>query len=397
MNSFKCRICDNADGEGLSSVFEVEVPLAADVTEQPMTRMKKYPLHVVRCNKCGHVQLRETLDHAFYGEYLYTPSYASGFAEYIDRFVSKLCETINKSDRSVIEIGSSNGFLLSKLQDCGWTVLGVEPSEVLSEEANRNGIKTYKGFFSKESLADIKNMMGKPDVIIIRHVMEHLDNLNSIVDAIKDILGDGLLLIEVPYLQRIITERQFYAFFHEHLSYYSVTTLRYLLGNKGIYIHRVFENDLEGGSILIAANTIEATMDGDNINLYLDKENTSLSAESIESFSDGIIQSINSMKHIIAKAKNEGKKIAAWGAGQRGCTLINICGFQSGDISYVIDVNKNYWKRYVPGTDIQIVPDDYYIEHPVDIIIIFATGYAESIISENQRFSRNGGQFVTIA
>ena len=397
MKEFKCRICGGVgDIQAYQTILNTNTPLAADVTEKPSPNMRRFPLHVVRCNCCGHVQLRESLDPSFYGDYLYTPSYASGFADYIDWFVKKLGNEVTKADRKVIEIGSSNGYLLNRLQKAGWTVLGVEPSETLAGKANAEGVKTFHGFFSKDTVDEIKNIIGQPDVLIFRHVMEHLDDLNDIADAIKELIGDGLLLIEVPYLRRIINENQFYAFFHEHLSYFSVTALNNLLSKAGLHIHKVLENDLEGGSILISANCSNEIGSDDNVDEYLENEKLSLSDDSIKAFVSRNNESIENMRDMITKAKEEKKKVAAWGGGQRGCTLISICGFQSEDIAYVIDVNKNYWDRYVPGTDIKIVPDDYYRSHPVDKIIIFATGYANSIIAEHSDFTDAGGEFVKI-
>ena len=204
------------------------------------------------------------------------------------------------------------------------------------------------------------------------------------------------MLVEVPYLKRIVLENQFYAFFHEHLSYYSVTALANLLARHGMYIHKVFENELEGGSILIAANSSNIASEDDNVKQYLDDEVNSLSSDKIQAFADAVSSNIDCMKRLIAKAHASGKKVAAWGAGQRGCTLISLCGFQSEDLAYVVDVNKNYWNRFVPGTDIRIVSCDYCHQHPVDIILIFATGYADSIIAENSRLLDEGVEFAKI-
>lgn len=395
MESFKCRICQNTGG-GYLSILETETPLAAGVTDYPSKALARFPLHVVKCSHCGHVQLMETLDASFYGEYLYTPSYASGFVEYIDKFVERLNDIIKKPDRKVMEVGSSNGYLLDKLQKTGWTVLGIEPSKKLSRTANDNGINTYNAFFSKETVCEIKKQMNNPDVIIFRHVLEHLDNLGDIVKAIKKIMGEGLLLIEVPYLKRIVAEDQFYAFFHEHLSYYSVTALNNLLLRENIYIHKVYENDLEGGSILIVADSDQSEQEGDNIKQYIIDERETLSKPSIEAFAKRVSGSVEKIKKLVNGAKNCGQTVAAWGAGQRGCTLISMCGFQSSDIKYVIDVNENYWNKYAPGTDIQIVPPSYYKDNHVDKMLVFATGYAKSIMEENQAYKDRGGEFIEI-
>ncbi len=390
---FKCRICGS---QNYSLILKTETPLAADVSDEITLNQKRFPLDVVVCDNCGHVQLKETLDASFYGEYLYTPSYASGFIDYIELFVNRLNDKIQLKDRKVIEVGSSNGYLLDKLQKSGWTVLGVEPSKTLSKISRDKGVPTYDGFFSKDTVGEIKKLIGQPNVLIFRHVMEHLDNLEDIVKAIEEIIGDGLVLIEVPYLKRIIEEKQFYAFFHEHLSYYSVSAFKNLLQKGNLYIHKIYENNLEGGSILISVNNDNRSYPDDNLNKYLEDEKKTLTKQNIINFANLIENSIASIKNIVKVAKERKEKIAAWGAGQRGCTLISMCGFNSSDISYVIDVNKNYWNKYVPGTDIKIVPPESYRSELVNKILIFATGYADSIIKENSSFVENGGEFIKI-
>lgn len=237
---------------------------------------------------------------------------------------------------------------------------------------------------------------GNPDVIIIRHVMEHLDDLDVIMESIRQILGNGILFIEVPYLKRIIEQKQFYAFFHEHLSYYSVTSLRILLEKADFQIHHVYENPLEGGSILICANSNQDRFADDNVDEYLLEERESLSEEKFDEFAKETAVFINRIKQKIQFAALDGIKVAAWGAGQRGCTLISLCGLGSEELQYVIDVNRNYWWKFIPGTDIQIVPPDYYKKNMVDEILIFATGYADSIINENKEYEELGGIFVKI-
>lgn len=77
-------------------------------------------------------------------------------------------------------------------------------------------------------------------------------------------------------------------------------------------------------------------------------------------------------------------------------SLLNICKLSNNELSYAIDVNKNYWWKYVPGADIQIVPPDYLNENFVDAIIILSTGYADEIIAENRKYLEKGGKFLKI-
>lgn len=393
MGEFCCRIC-GSKGEKYHSLFRWDLPLAADIKDKPIS-CKRYSVEPVICTECGHVQLKDTLDIDMYDNYLYTPSFAKEFQEYISEFAD-FVDHLNVEKR-VVEIGSSNGYLLKAMQKRGWEVLGFEPSSVLANEAGQNGVPTIQRCFgNEESVQNIKKW-GTPNVVIMRHVMEHLDDLNGIVSAVGDILQEGMFVIEVPWLLKIIKEKQFYAFFHEHLSYFSITVLRNLLKKYGFDVMDVKENSLEGGSIAVYAyKGKNMCCNEKNVSTYLELEKEWCSIEKVRSFSDEVNQQIGRIKEIVDVEKKSGRKVAAWGAGQRGVTLLNICGFKQTDIDYIIDVNENYWWKYVLGVDIQIVPPSWLEDHYVDSIIILATGYADEIISENSNYLCQGGRFIRI-
>ena len=241
MCNFKCRICN---GKTYEPLFRWNIPLAADIRNQPENG-SSYPIEPVVCKECGHVQLRESLSINMYDEYLYTPSFSKEFQQYISSFADNISQMYN-GGRRVIEIGSSNGYLLEHLQNRGWDVLGFEPSRTLAETAEKNGIHTEQVYFGSEESAEYVRNWGVPDVIITRHVMEHLDDLNGIVRSISDILDKGIFVMEVPWLVKILEEKQFYAFFHEHLSYFSFTAIQGLLSKYGFHIIDIKENNLKG-------------------------------------------------------------------------------------------------------------------------------------------------------
>lgn len=393
MCSFKCRICN---GKTYESLFRWSIPLAADVRSQPENG-ENYPIEPVVCKECGHVQLKESLTVNMYDEYLYTPSFSKEFQDYVTVFadsISQMC----KEGKRVIEIGSSNGYLLRDMQKRGWNVLGFEPSRTLAEAAEKDGIHTEQMYFGSDESAEYIKNWGTPDVIIVRHVMEHLDDLNNIVNSISNILDNGIFVMEVPWLVKIIEEKQFYAFFHEHVSYFSVTVIQKLLNKYGLRIIDIKENNLEGGSIAVYAGKGENwNYDNEKISFYLAREKACCSLEGIKTFSMEINSQINRIKQLVKSRKSAGKTVAAWGAGQRGVSLLNICGLTVQDIDYIIDINKNYWWKYTSGeANFQIVPPEWLQTHFVDSILILATGYADEIISENEAYLTQGGEFVKI-
>ena len=389
---FRCRICGE---KTYHTLFQWSVPLAADVRDQVEYRIK-YPIEPVVCMECGHVQLKESIEYE-YNDYLYTPFYSNKFKEYVEALTDNLNQGPARGKR-IIEVGSSNGYLLEKMKDKGWKVLGFEPSSPLATVAEEKGVHTEQMYFgSEESIHYIKNW-GTPDVIIIRHVMEHLDNLNDIVQMINNILEDGIFVMEVPWLLKIVEGKQFYGFFNEHVSYFSVTAIQKLLNNHGLSIIDIKENDLEGGSIAVYAGKNDKWQENrELLSSYLEREKACCSIDKIKEFATEMNTQINKIKQLVIEKRASGKRLAAWGAGQRGVSLLNICGLTSQEISFIVDVNENYWWKYISGdSNIQIVPPDFLKTHFVDFIIIFATGYAEEIISANTEYLNQGGEFIKI-
>ena len=394
MCKFRCRICKTTS---FVPLFQWKLPLAAGVSDESVNG-SRYSLEPVVCSKCGHVQLRETLDVNMYNDYLYTPSFSQEFQEYITSFADGLEHLNGISGKSVVEIGSSNGYLLKQLMHKGWDVLGFEPSSILASEAEQNGVQTKKMYFgSDESVKCVEKWRGAVDVVIMRHVLEHLDNLDGIIDMITRIVQEGFLIIEVPWLLRIIKEKQFYAFFHEHLSYFSIQILQELVQKHGFQVTDIKENDLEGGSVVIYAHKgRHMHINRETVCNYLQMEKEWCTREKILQFSLESKQQIEKIKDLVAAERHRAKKVAVWGVGQRGVTLINTCGFDVSDIAYAVDINENYQWKYVPGTHIQIVPPSWLEEHFVDSVIISATGYADEILANNKKYLKHGGKFIKI-
>lgn len=394
MLDFICRICK---GKHYKELVSWEIPLAADVTEKK-ENCKMYPIEPVICSDCGHVQLRETLDINMYDNYLYTPSYAGEFQQYVEKFANNVVEMIDdKANLNVVEIGSSNGFMLKCMKKKGCNVVGFEPSGILASEARKMGVNTVEEYFNAGSDTKVKEILGgNADVVIARHVLEHLDDPLGVIRAMASIAQEGMIIIEVPWLLKIVKENQFYAFFHEHVSYFSVTILQKLIENVGFEIINVSENNLEGGSITIYAKKKNNKIKASNIDVYLEKERKYLSTEAILKFAQKSMHTIQNVHKYVDEQRKKGKKIAVWGAGQRGCTLLALCKLTDAEIEYAIDVNENYHWKYIQGTNIQIVPPEYLKDHFVDQILILATGYSESIINDNLDYVYRGGEFVNI-
>lgn len=401
MKIFYCRLCGS---NMYNTIFKVKIPIVGRMTKEPTKidgggRYRTlFDLEPVRCKSCGLVQLKDTIDINLYDEYEFTMSYLKEFDDYTNSFIEQLESNLENNQKKVTEIGSNSGYLLNKFQNLGWKVVGIEPSKKLAQQAIESGVDTYVGYFGKNTYGEIIDKYGTFSVVILRHVLEHIDNLHGMCSAINKILDDnGILVIEVPYLLQIVRNKAFYAFYHEHIIYFSVEAMRNLLKTEGFYISYIAENRSEGGgSFLIYAKKGQIEQEIGLVDDYIAAEKRDITVEALNNLQFAINEKKNQINSTIQKLHDEGKKVAAWGAGQRGCVLLNLCGLTSKDIEYVVDMNRNYQGKYIPGTDIKVVSPEFHKENPADLTLIFATGYADSIISENAEYISNGGRFVVV-
>lgn len=92
---------------------------------------------------------------------------------------------------------------------------------------------------------------------------------------------------------------------------------------------------------------------------------------------------------------NSKKTVAAYGAAAKGNTLLNYSGIRSDLINFVVDLNPYKQNKYLPGSHIPIVGEEYLRLKRPDFIIIFPWNLKPEIV-ENLRYVRDWGcNFVT--
>jgi novobiocin biosynthesis protein NovU len=388
-----CRLC-GAQAPRLLLALP-PMPLAGyPVEADSPVHDRRYPIDVHHCQACGLVQLLDVLPDEFYGDYRYTPSHAGGFQEYIQGLAGELHTRLRPA--TALEIGSSDGALIGALAALGTRVVGFEPSAELAASANRRGVLTLPLYFSRQTLAELPPTLRAVDLVVVRHVMEHLDDFSDVLGAVDQVLAPGgTFVVEVPYLGNIVEEEQYYAFFNEHISYFSLGTMRRLLARHGFTVTAARKVFPEGGSLLVEASRSSGAAPALAAPGFEDDESLS-GLPRLQRFADRLEGFRQDLRAFVATARREGRRLCAWGAGQRGVSLLNICGLEPADIECVVDVNPAYHHLHTPGSRIPIVPPDEIYRRRPDGIIVFATGYLDSIRREHRAFEQAGGRFITV-
>src|SRR5260221_780069 len=224
-------------------------PVGQRPNEQPA-----YPAEFLYCPRCELVQIGLIVDPAvlFPPEYPYTSGTTKilrdNFAElYTDcRRVIPLTPT-----DLIVDIGSNDGTLLSNFKNGGHRVRGIEPT-LMANLANERGIPTTMSFFGPDAAARARAEDGPATIVTATNVFAHIERVHEIVDSILTMVKpDGVFISESHYLMSLFETVQYATIYHEHLRYYSLHSLKFLLERHGLEVIHAKRIPTHGGSIRV--------------------------------------------------------------------------------------------------------------------------------------------------
>ena len=355
----QCQSCSFGDLDStLFLGFMPPVNEMQKIGERPREQAS-YPTELLYCPRCHLVQLGCIVDQRvlFPPEYPYTSGTTKLLHENFEQLATELDEFVPADgERFIVDIGSNDGTLLSKHQARGWRVLGVEPTDV-ADLANARGIPTEKQFLSEAVARGIAAREGTATAVTAANCFAHIPDIHNTIDNILSLLAeDGLFVSESHYLISLIDELQFDTIYHEHLRYYSVTSLKNLLAFHGLEIIHVSRIPTHGGSIRVYAARQGRHAVRPSVTKMLDAERRRGSWRTqLAEFRRRTIGAKLRLQSLVARIKAADRCIVAVGAPSRGSTLVNYVGLDDGAIDAVAEVESSRKMGfYVPGTLIPV-------------------------------------------
>ncbi len=376
----KCIVCEKS--VYLNRVIELGFHPPADTflkKEQLLNPQKNYPLNCLLCSNCGHFQNEYFVS----GEERYIESnysYTSSNSESAMKHWNEFCEIVSKyiklkSSDHVIEFGSNDGYLISQFKKKRAKVTGIDPSPIMTGEAKKSGLNAIQGFVGKDTIAQAVKKNGLASLICGNNVLNHIENLNDAMRAIKSGLkSGGYFIVEVPSLKDTIEKYLFDMIFHEHISTFSIKSIDFLLRKHGLYITKVENIPYHGGSLRVYASTKKADYNKSLVEKNIsDEEKINLfKTATYKKFMAKIIKDKNDLLATLYSLKKSGKKIAAVGAGARSNTLLNFYRLDNTVIEFLTDASKHKIGKFTPGSTIEIKDDSALYSENIDVALITA-------------------------
>ncbi len=394
----KCRCCGNTE---LKDVLSLGMsPLANSLTSSAHEKVDKYPLELKFCDNCKNVQLSYVVPaDKMFKNYLYTSSTANSFRQHFRDAANKYINEFELNNKSlVIDIGSNDGVFLKPLMEKGIRVLGVEPAKNIADLANKNGIPTMNGYMLFPMCEDIKDKYGKSKLVTASNVFAHSDYLAEMAECAFSVLEpNGVFIVEVQYLLDTIKDLTFDNIYHEHVNYWSVTSLNNFFTKLGLCLYKVEHIDTHGGSIRAYIKRDAGWIDKSVTTFLNDEREFGMdNYETYRQFARDVKAKRENVLRNLKELKKQHKIIAAYGSPAKATTALNYFGVDNTMIDYTIEDNDLKIGKFIPGVDIPIVDKGHVARNIPDVIIVLAWNFFDEIVKNNQELVNDGIKFISI-
>ena len=379
-------------------------PSNAYLTEQSLHAPEKwFPLRVLVCEHCWLVQTEDFAQahELFDAAYAYFSGFSSSWLAHCERYVADMVERFGLNpDSHVMEIAANDGYLLQYIKAHNIPCTGVEPTASTAAAARAKGIQIVKDFFGV-SLAEVLATSGhRADLMVANNVLAHVPDINDFVAGFAVLLKpQGVVTFEFPHLLTLIAENQFDTIYHEHFSYLSLSAVNRIFAANGLTVFDVEEHPTHGGSLRVFAQRSDTGRHPvmPHVSDLLARE-AALGVRTA-SFYEGFQQRVHQIKldflAFLVDIRRSGTKVAAYGAAAKGNTLLNYTGVRPDLLPYVVDRNPAKQGKYLPGSRIPIVDEEYLRRDRPDRVVILPWNLREEVVEQLAYIREWGGQFVT--
>ena len=264
----------------------------------------------------------------------------------------------NMGQVDLVEVGCGKGFFLEMLLDRGFEVTGFDPTY----EGDNPEIK--KHYF-------VPGLGIKAKGIILRHVLEHIQDPVNFLTSLRDANGgSGLIYIEVPCFDWICQKKAWFDVFYEHVNYFRISDF-----------YRIFENVIESGKGF-----------GEQY-LYIIADLASLKIPKIDHKDRANFPS-NFLATLQKQNGTNLNRVAVWGGASKGVIFSLLKSRTGQSIKIVIDINPAKQGKYIAGTGLRVLSADEGLSKLPDGSMIYVMN--SNYLKEIKKMSKNAYKYVSV-
>lgn len=403
-----CRICGSTALTKVINLGEQHLQGSFIKPVKELPPMRKIPCGLVRCdptideNACGLLQMAHTVPPAIlYSAYWYRSGTNQTMRTHLKEIVEQTVSFIRKKKALVLDIGCNDGTLLQFYPNA-YEKVGIDPSDIAGE-INEN-ITVIQDLFPCTRLSTWLGSR-KFDVVTSIAMFYDLEDPLSFVSSIKKVLAKkGLWVFEMSYMPAMLEQNAYDTICHEHLEYYSLAVIEYILRKTDMKLIHASLNNSNGGSIRCYATHIDnfsfddkaahhalATLRLREFDLELDTD------KPYKNFQDRIEKHRDELNGLLKKLKSEGKNIHVYGASTKGNTILQWCNIDHTIIDCAAERNADKFGARTIGTDIPIVSEKESRALKPDFYLVLPWHFKEEFLKrERDTINRGTGMIFPL-
>lgn len=359
---------------------------------------ERFPLETVFCERCTLVQITVTVPpDILFRHYRYFSSVSETLVRHARDLVDRVLAARALDSKSmVLEIASNDGYLLQNYVEKGIPVLGVDPAENIAEVARGRGIPTLAEFFSNTLARQLASEGKAADVVHANNVLAHVADTNGFVEGLRTVLKPtGVAVIEVPYVRDLIEKCEFDTIYHEHLCYFSVSSLRSLFLRHGLAMVAAERVPIHGGSLRVWVAHEEHAQTTPGVEQLLEQERSGGVDQYrfYQDFGQRVHKLRSAVRSLVTQLHGDGRRLWGYGAAAKATVLLNYFDIGPDLLECVADLSPHKQGCLIPGVRIPIVSPDRLGEDP-DYLLLLAWNFADEIMKQQSAYRARGGKFI---
>lgn len=396
-----CRICGNRDlvpildlgQQALTGVFPGR-------SDDPVT---VGPLELLKCHgdsACGLVQLRHSYDsREMYGDnYGYRSGLNRSMVRHLETKVRGLLDRHPAGPADlVLDIGSNDGTLLS-FYPPNLRRVGMDPTSAKFREHYAEGIEVITDFFSASAFAE-RFGNAKARIITSIAMFYDLDDPTAFVRQIAEVLHDeGVWHFEQSYLSAMLARNAYDTVCHEHLEYYSLRQIEWMLDRCGLRVLDVALNDINGGSFAVTVGKVGSRHIPNSASIDRFRAEEARSGldtlDPYRAFEQRVFAHRDALVALLLRLAGDGATVVGYGASTKGNVILQFCGLTPALLPCIAEVNPNKFGCVTPGTHIPIVSENEAHQRRPDYLLVLPWHFRDNLIEREAQFLSRGGRMI---
>lgn len=402
----RCRLCGNEYLDGLISLGHQ--CLTGIFPRAKSEHVDSGPLELVKCSEkhnkmaCGLVQLKHSyMVDVLYGDnYGYRSSLNSSMVKHLNDIALGCVKLVELCEGDLIlDIGSNDGTLLSSFPDKNFKLVGIDPTAIKFREYYPQKAEIIPEFFSALSVEKLVGKKQKAKVITSIAMFYDLEEPQGFVEQVYEILDQrGVWVFEQSYLPSMLVANSYDTICHEHLEYYGLKQIKWILDRAGLKIVDLEFNNVNGGSFKVtAAKKVSPLPESTEVIMraVIAEEAMQLSEMApYMQFREHVTRHREQLPAVLGKISSSGCRVLGYGASTKGNVILQYCGITQADIPFIADVNTEKFGAFTPGTLIPIISESQARDMAPDYYLVLPWHFRDNIIVREKLFIQSGGKFI---